>query len=317
MASITFPDTFSLRARGLGARRGMPGLALLDREGALGYALMTPALLILAVFIAYPFALGVWYSMSDVQIFGLGKFIGLTNYQQELQSPVFRQTVQNSFVYTFFATVFKLGLGLGMALVMNQRFPLQRFARAGTLLPYIVPTALSTLAFLLIFHATLTPLPWIMRPLGIPVPPSGFLGNTTLAMASVIYVNVWRGTPFFGISLLAGLQTIPHDLYEAASIDGANAFNRFRYVTMPLLMPVLTIVLLFSVIQTFSDFQIVQVLTRGGPADTTHLFATLAFQVGMQGGRLGQGAAISLFMLPFLALLVVAQLWYTRRRVDF
>jgi multiple sugar transport system permease protein len=131
----------------------------------------------------------------------------------------------------------------------------------------------------------------------------------------VIFVNVWRGPPFFAISLLAGLQTIPEDLYEAASIDGANALERFRYVTLPLLVPVLTIVLLFSIIQTFSDFQIVQVLTRGGPADTTHLFATLAYQVGMQGGRLGQGAAISLFMMPFLAVLVIAQLWYTRRDV--
>jgi multiple sugar transport system permease protein len=132
-------------------------------------------------------------------------------------------------------------------------------------------------------------------------------------MGAVIFVNVWRGTPFFAISLLAGLQTIPQDLYEAAAIDGATAPNRFRHVTIPLLMPVLTIVMLFSIIQTFADFQIVQVLTRGGPADSTHLFATLAFQVGMQGGRLGQGAAVSLYMLPFLGLLVVAQLWYTRR----
>jgi multiple sugar transport system permease protein len=291
-----------------------PGL--FDREGTLGYVLMTPALLMLAVFIAYPFGLGIWYSLSDVRIFGLGEFVGLRNYQEQLESPVFQQTVRNSFVYTGAATVFKLGLGMGLALVMNQAFALKNFVRASTLLPYIVPTALSTLAFVLIFHATLTPLPWLLRPLGIPVPPSGFLGDTTLAMAAVIFVNVWRGTPFFAISLLAGLQTIPQDLYEAASIDGASAPQRFRYVTLPLLMPVLTIVLLFSIIQTFSDFQIVQVLTRGGPADTTHLFATLAYQVGMQGGRLGQGAAISLFMMPFLAVLVIAQLWYTRREVQ-
>ena len=300
------------------SRRGvrMSITGWLDREEVVGYLLMTPALLLLTVFIAYPFVLGVWYSLSDVKIIGLGDFIGLKNYGDLLQSPVFQQTLKNSFVYTGTATVFKLGLGLCLALLMNQHFPFKNVIRASVLLPYIVPTALSTLAFVLIFHATLTPLPWLFRPLGIPFPTSGFLGDPVLAMASVIFVNIWRGTPFFGISLLAGLQTIPQDLYEAASIDGANAWARFRHITIPLLMPVLTIVMLFSIIQTFSDFQIVQVLTRGGPTDTTHLFATLAFQIGMQGGRLGQGAAVSLFMLPFLGLLVIAQLWYTRRNAS-
>src|ERR1700737_3462071 len=275
----------------------------MDREGVLGYLLMTPAILLLIIFIAYPFVLGVWYSMSDVQIFGLGKFIGLKNYTDLLNSPVFLQTVKNSFVYTGFATIFKLGLGLAMALVLNQHFPFKNLVRSSVLLPYIVPTALSTLAFLLAFNPTLSPLPWIFGPLHIPYPPAGFLGEPGTAMAAVIFVNGWRGPPFFAISLLAGLQTIPQDLYEAAAIDGATAPNRFRHVTIPLLMPVLTFVMLFSIIQTFADFQIVQVLTRGGPADSTHLFARLA----------GQGAAVSRYMLPFLGLLVIAQLWYTRR----
>jgi multiple sugar transport system permease protein len=296
-----------------GRRRAALVEGWFDQEGVLGYVLMTPALLLLIVFIAYPFVLGVWYSMSDVAIFGLGKFIGLKNYADMLNSPVFIQTVKNSFIYTGLATMLKLGLGLGLALVMNQAFPFKNLVRASVLLPYIVPTALSTLAFLLAFNPTLSPLPWIFGPLHIPYPPAGFLGEPGLAMGAVIFVNVWRGTPFFAISLLAGLQTIPQDLYEAAAIDGATAPGRFRHVTIPLLMPVLTIVMLFSIIQTFADFQIVQVLTRGGPADSTHLFATLAFQIGMQGGRLGQGAAVSLYMLPFLGLLVVAQLWYTRR----
>lgn len=143
----------------------------LDREGFVGYMLMTPALLLLIVFIAYPFMLGVWYSMSDVKIIGLGDFIGLKNYGDLLHRPVFQQTLRNSFVYTGTATVFKLGLGLALALVMNQYFPFRAVIRASVLLPYIVPTALSTLAFVLIFHATLTPLPWLFRPLGIPFPP--------------------------------------------------------------------------------------------------------------------------------------------------
>jgi multiple sugar transport system permease protein len=315
MASV---DTAAGRGRAALERRGRLAMSgsWLDREGVLGYVLMTPAILLLAIFIAYPFAIGVWYSLSDVGIFGLGKFIGLKNYQDLLQQPIFLQTMRNSFVYTGSATVFKLALGLGLALVMNQAFPFRNVVRASVLLPYIVPTALSTIAFVLIFHATLSPLPWLFAPLGIPYPPSGFLGDTALAMVAVTFVNIWRGTPFFAISLLAGLQTIPPDLYEAAAIDGANAVNRFRHVTLPLLMPVLTIVLLFSIIQTFADFQIVQVLTHGGPTDSTHLFATLAFAIGMQGGRLGQGAAVSLFMLPFLGLLVIGQLWYTRRNAE-
>lgn len=309
---MALPDAAVAAAR---LRRQAPraATAWLDRENVLGYVLMTPAILLLAIFIAYPFAIGLWYSLSDVKILGLGQFIGLKNYQDLLVQPIFQQTVRNSFIYTASATVFKLALGMGLALVMNQHFPLKNVVRASVLLPYIVPTALSTIAFLLIFHATLSPLPWLFRPLGIPYPATGFLGDSALAMGAVIFVNIWRGTPFFAISLLAGLQTIPQDLYEAASIDGANPVQRFWHVTVPLLLPVLTIVMLFSIIQTFADFQIVQVLTRGGPADSTHLFATLAFAVGMQGGRLGQGAAVSLFMLPFLGLLVVAQLWYTRR----
>ena len=313
-ATATTGASAALERSGGGALHAIE--RFLDREGVLGYLLMTPALLLLIIFIAYPFVLGVWYSMSDVQIFGLGKFIALKNYTDLLNSPVFLQTVKNSFVYTGFATVFKLGLGLAMALVLNQHFPLKNLVRSSVLLPYIVPTALSTLAFLLAFNPTLSPLPWIFGPLHIPYPPAGFLGDPTLAMGAVIFVNIWRGTPFFAISLLAGLQTIPQDLYEAAAIDGANAPNRFRHITVPLLTPVLTIVMLFSIIQTFADFQIVQVLTRGGPADSTHLFATLAYQTGMQGGRLGQGAAVSLYMLPFLGLLVIAQLWYTRRNAS-
>jgi multiple sugar transport system permease protein len=132
-------------------------------------------------------------------------------------------------------------------------------------------------------------------------------------MGSVIAVNIWRGTPFFAISLLAGLQTISQDLYEAAAIDGASAWQRFVHVTLPLMAPILTIVTLFSVIWTFADFQVVYVLTRGGPMNTTHLLATLAYQIGMSAGQLSMGAAISLTMFPFLALLVLVTVWYQRR----
>ena len=313
---MTVSTTAAPRAiRARGARSTAAGW--LDRENVVGYILMKrPGAAATDRVYRLPVRAGRLVQHERRQDLRRGR----VHRAQELHrsaadSGGFQQTLKNSFVYTGSATVFKLGLGLGLALVMNQAFPFRAIIRASVLLPYIVPTALSTLAFVLIFHATLTPLPWLFRPLGIPFPASGFLGDPALAMASVIFVNIWRGTPF-AISLLAGLQPIPQDLYEAASIDGANAWDRFWHITIPLLLPVLTIVMLFSIIQTFSDFQIVQVLTRGGPTDTTHLFGTLSYQIGLQGGRLGQGAAVSLFMLPFLGLLVIAQLWYTRRNAS-
>jgi multiple sugar transport system permease protein len=202
---------------------------------------------------------------------------------------------------------------MALALLMNQHFPFKGLVRAGLLLPWIIPTALSTLAWLWIFDSTYGIISWALKNMGLIRTNIPFLGDPTLAMGSVIAVNIWRGTPFFAIALLAGLQTIAQDLYEAAAIDGANALQRFRHVTLPLIMPVLTIVTLFSIIWTFADFQLVYVLTRGGPTNSTHLLATLAYQIGMSAGELSNGAAISLWMFPFMAALVVAVLWYQRR----
>ena len=178
---------------------------------------------------------------------------------------------------------------------------------------WIIPTALSTLAWMWIFDSTYGIISWVLKNAGLIQRNIPFLGDPTLAMGSIIAVNIWRGTPFFAISLLAGLQTISQDLYEAAAIDGATAWARFRHVTLPLIMPVLTIVTLFSIIWTFADFQLVQVLTRGGPTNSTHLLATLAYQIGMTAGELSVGAAISLWMFPFMAALVIAVLWYQRQ----
>jgi multiple sugar transport system permease protein len=298
---------------------------ILEREGSLGLILMAPAVIILAVFIAYPFLLGIWYSLINARIGVPGTFVGLDNFIANAQNGIFQQTLKNTFVYTVITTVFKLVLGMALALLMNQHFRFKNLARAGLLLPWIIPTALSTLAWLWIFDSTYGIISWVLKNSYIPAtaytPQFGpaivrniaFLGDPTLAMGSVIAVNIWRGTPFFAISLLAGLQTISQDLYEAAAIDGAGAWARFRHVTLPLIMPVLTIVTLFSIIWTFADFQLVYVLTRGGPTNSTHLLATLAYQIGMTAGELSVGAAISLWMFPFMAALVVAVLWYQRR----
>jgi multiple sugar transport system permease protein len=200
-----------------------------------------------------------------------------------------------------------------MALAMNQQFRGKNLARAFLLLPFIVPTILSTIAWMWILDPTFSVINWVLLRAGVIGTGISWLGNATLAMVSIILVNTWRGMPFYGITLLAGLQTISPELYEAAAIDGANARQRFRHVTLPIIKPVLIIVTMFSVIFTFSDFQLVYALTHGGPANATHLFATYAFDVGMQGGQLGAGAAVALAMLPALGLLIVALTLYLRR----
>jgi multiple sugar transport system permease protein len=211
------------------------------------------------------------------------------------------------------ATLLKMVGGLAMALVINQQFRGKNLARALLLLPFIVPTVLSTVAWMWILDPTFSVINWTLRNTGLMTETFSWLGNAKLAMVSIIMVNTWRGLPFYGITLLAGLQTISPDLYEAAAIDGASVTQRFRHITIPVIKPVLVIVTMFSVIFTFSDFQLPYILTHGGPANATHLFATYAFDIGMSAGVLGMGAAVALAMLPALALLIVALTLYLRR----
>lgn len=282
-----------------------------DREDVFAYVLLVPVLLILGVFVAYPFGYGVWLALTDSEIGHAGKFIGLTNLTYLLKDKIFIQAATNSFVYTGVTTVFKLVLGLAMAAVLNEHFRGNRFVRAATLLPWIIPTVLSTLAWKWIFDPSFSVINYLLASVGIQGP--SWLGSWPFPMISVITVNIWRGMPFYGVSFLAGMQTISLELYEAATIDGASAWQRFRHITLPLLRHVITIVLLLSTILTFADFQIVYALTGGGPANQTHLFATYSFQVGLRGLDIGVGAAISLFMFPILALIVFLTLWTLRK----
>jgi multiple sugar transport system permease protein len=195
---------------------------------------------------------------------------------------------------------------------MNQHFPMKNIVRASLLLPWIVPTALSTIAWLWIFDPTYSVANWVIVNLGLGGKVN-WLGNPTLAMTAIIIVNVWRGVPFFAITLLAALQMVSQELHEAAAIDGANVMSRFWHVTVPTIRPVILLVVIFSTIWTISDFQLVYVLTRGGPSNSTHLFATLAYQVALVSARLGEGAAISLYMFPFLLIAIGIVLWQIRR----
>jgi multiple sugar transport system permease protein len=297
------------------AGRPKPGAAtrLLEDERWLAVVLLLPTVVLLGLFIAYPFVEGVLLSVTDTRVGVPGNFVGFQNFEALWHDTIFRTAVWNTFVYTAVATVFKLGLGLWLALLLNRDFRGKAFARAFILLPFIIPTVLSTFAWKWMFDPTFSVINWTLFQLGIIHARINWLGDPNLALISVIIVNVWRGVPFYAISLLAGLQTINPELQEAAAIDGARPWQRFWHVTWPLLLPVTMVVVLFSVIQTFADFQLVYVLTGGGPANATQLFATYAYQIGVGTGLLSQGAAISLAMFPFLLIVVVVQLLYIRR----
>jgi multiple sugar transport system permease protein len=294
------------------ARRAPPR-RLLEREGAFSWFMLAPGVLFLLAFVAYPFFYGIYLSLQERQVAKAGIFVGLANFVTLFHDAVFWQVAGNTFLYTFVTTVLKLLGGLAMALVMNQAFRGRNLARAFLLLPFIVPTILSTIAWMWIFDPTFSVINWTLVHSGAISQGFSWLGNASLAMVAIIIVNTWRGIPFYGITLLAGLQTISPDLYEAAAIDVATVNQRFWHVTLPIIKPILAIVTMFSVIFTFADFQIVYALTHGGPANATQVFVTYAFDLGMSAGQLGMGAAAALTMLPALILVIIGITFYLRR----
>jgi len=285
----------------------------LENPNFLGFLFVAPAELILLMFLAYPFLLGLWLGSTDMVVGRKGHFIGFENYISLTQDPIFWLTVFNTFLYTIVAVFLKAVLGIGLAVVLNRDFKAKGLVRAIVLLPWIIPTALSAICFWWLYDSTFSGISWILVKLGIIDDFIDFLGDPWNARFSLIAANVWRGVPFFTIGLLAGLQTINPDLYEAAEIDGASAWKKFRRITLPLLRPLLTVVTVFSTIWTFADFQLVWIITKGGPAGTTHIFGTLSFQRAMQGGHFGEGAAISNFMLPILVACVLIAFVFLRK----
>jgi multiple sugar transport system permease protein len=291
------------------------GLArMLDNRAVLSFLFMLPAASILLLFLTYPLGLGIWMGFTDVRIGRPGIFIGLENYFSLFDDDVFWLSVFNTLVYTIVATIAKFGLGLWLALLLNNSIPFKAFIRAIVLLPYIVPTVLSAIAFWWIYDPQFSIVSWSLQKMGLIDAFIDFLGVPWNARWSVIAANVWRGIPFVAICLLAGLQTISPSLYEAAALDGANTWQRFRNVTVPMLMPILAVVLTFSVLFTFTDFQLIYAITRGGPLNATHLMATLAFQRAIPGGALGEGAAIATAMIPFLVAATVFSYYGLQRR---
>jgi multiple sugar transport system permease protein len=298
-------------------RRGRPNwlVRLFDYKPFLIFVCLAPALGLLLIFLTYPLGLGIWLAFTDAQIGRTGEWIGLDNFISLLHDRIFINTVWNTIFYTAVATFGKFALGLWLALLLNQHIPFKSIIRAVILLPWIIPTVLSAIAFWWIYDPQFSIISYILVDvLHWRTTYIDFLGTPWHARWSLIVANIWRGIPFVAISLLAGLQTIAPSLYEAALLDGASSWARFRFVTRPLLMPILAVVLTFSVLFTFADFQLVYAITRGGPINSTHLMATLAFQRGIPGAQLGEGAAIAVAMIPFLVLATLVSYFALSRR---
>jgi multiple sugar transport system permease protein len=274
---------------------------------------MLPAGAFLILFLAYPLGLGIWMSFTDERIGRTGIFVGLENYEWLWGDAIFWLSVFNTLLYTVVASSIKFAVGLYLALLLNRNMPFKALIRSIVLIPFIVPTVLSAIAFWWIYDAQFSIISWSLTKLGLIDHNINFLGDTNWARGSVIFANIWRGVPFVAITLLAGLQTVSPSLYEAATLDGATNWQRFRYITYPLLTPIIAVVMTFSVLFTFTDFQLIWALTRGGPVNATHLMATLSYQRGIISGRLGEGAAIATAMIPFL-LAAIGISWFGMQR---
>ena len=287
---------------------------LLDNRNVLGLLFMLPAGALLLVFLTYPLGLGTWLGFTDTKIGRDGIWVGLDNFRYLVGDSVAQLSLFNTLFYTGFASVAKFVLGLWLALLLNRNLPFKAMLRAAVLLPFIVPTALSAIAFWWLYDAQFSIISWTLVKMGIIKTYIDFLGDPWLARFSTIAANIWRGVPFVAICLLAGLQTIAPSLYEAAALDGATPWQRFRFVTLPLLTPIIAVVMTFSVLFTFTDFQLIYVLTRGGPLNSTHLMATLSFQRAIPGGSLGEGAAVATSMVPFLLAAILFSYFGLQRR---
>ena len=282
----------------------------------LGFWFMLPAMGFLVFFLVYPLGKGIWMSFTDIRIGRGGAFVGLENYEWLLDDRDFIGALVFTIVFTVVASAIKFAIGLYLALLLNNNLPFKALIRSVVLIPFIVPTVLSAVAFWWIFDTQFSVITWALVKVGL-LPKGGvinWLGDPFLAQCSVIFANIWRGIPFVAITLLAGLQTVSPSLYEAATLDGATKWQNFRYVTYPLLTPIIAVVMTFSVLFTFTDFQLIWAMTRGGPVNATHLMATLSYQRGILGGNLGEGAAIATAMVPFLLATIMISWFGLQRR---
>ena len=302
-SAVRRPQVFPRRLR-------RPGLGA---ESTVAWGMLAPTLLLLGLLAVYPLLYALYLSMTTAQVGAPGRFVGLANFLRLPHTAIFALTLWNTVLYTVSAVAVKLALGLVLAFVLAQRAPGMKWIRGAVLVPWVAPISLSVLAWTWMFDSTFSVFNWALMHLHLISGPIGWLGTPRLARFAVVLVNVWSGLPFFGITFLAGLVTIPQELYEAATVDGVGALGRVRRITLPLLRPVIATVVLFSVVMTSSDFATIFVLTHGGPMNTTQVLSTLAFRLGLATGDLGNGAAISLYLFPALLLATTVQARLMRR----
>ena len=276
----------------------------------IAFIMCLPLILMVVCLIIYPFFYSIFLATLNK---AETKFVGIANFLFLFKRETFWLVVQQSILFALVAVFFKVLIGFVAAHSINE-LPSkgQRKWRGMLLVPWVIPPALSTLGWWWLFEPTYSALNWMLGKLSIDAIP--WLSETFWARFSIILVNIWVGAPFFLIMYLAALKSIPEDLYEASSIDGANYWQKLFYITLPMMKNIISITILFSIIVTFANFDIVRVLTRGGPIDTTHLFATYAFRVGIESGDIPLGATVSLFMFPVLAILSFVILRNVRKR---
>lgn len=275
-------------------------------DSLLGYSLTIPLILFTLGMLIYPFTSALVLSFQDKLVGLPPKFIGLDNYKRLFTSdPIFILVVRNTLVYTAITIVLKLVLGMGMALTLNQNFRLRGLVRGVMLLPYVTPDLVVALTWRWVFDATFGILNYLLRTFGLIEINIAWMSQTWTALGAVMIANIWRGFPFFGICLLAGMQAIPSDHYEAAEMDGANVFQRFRHITVPALKSVIMVATVLSTIWTFNDFTLLYVMTGGAPADTTHIFATYTYILSFKFNRIGYAMAVTVVMLPILIFLIM------------
>ena len=286
----------------------------LEKDSVLGALMVSPALIFLLLMLAYPFMLAVYLSLTDKRVGVEASFVGLENFITLSKTTLFWKSLKNSLVYTVGAQTLKLAGGLALALFLNRDFRGKRAVRAALLLPWIIPTVFSTLAWLWLLDPGFGIVNIMLKDWGLIRAKLPFLVDPTWAMTSLIMVNVWRGVPFFAVTSMAALETVPEELIDASKIDGANAWQRFWLVTLPLIVPIVIIVMLISTIGTISEFELPYLLTHGGPGDATTVYSIVTYNLGMGTGLIGLGSAVSLTMFPILALLVLISLREVRRR---
>lgn len=289
--------------------------SILDSDRWLGPLLIGPAVLYVLLLVGLPFFMALYYSVSDTTTGGETlRFVGLRNFAEVIGTPKFQTSLKNTFVFALISQAVILLLSNALALVLQNDFRGKRLIRFLILLPWVAPISIGTIAWLWIFDSTYSVLNWTLRMIGA-IQGQGFmwLGVPHLAMGSIIAVHVWRQLPLATVILLAGLSSIPKDIHDAASVDGAGFWRHYFQITLPLILPISLVVLLFGLVFTFTDMTIIYNLTRGGPYDTTQVLASLAFYTGIAGGDLAEGAAISLFLFPLLLAVALAFLRFARR----